>query len=156
MQNTLAECVPLCYTKTNVTIDNNIYNVYQYPNNKDYVLVYGIDLETGTKDWYLYNVKEKSIQVYMSDIIDNMKDDFNERLEEYKLVLLGMVGLSLLLLLIVIIQIVSKNKMKKKLLKRIQVQIQKENTDIKKKDENKVIKEDEVKEEKTNKNKKIK
>lgn len=114
------------FVKTKVIIDNNPYNVYQYPQNKDYVLVYGMDLETGNKNWYLYNVKQKSIQIYMSDIIDKMEASFHNTLEEYKIVILAMSGLSLLLLLIIIIQIASKNKMKRKLLKKLQVK--KENT----------------------------
>lgn len=108
------------YTKTNVEIDNIKYNVYQYSNNKDYVLIYGIDLETGSKNWYLYNIKEKSIQTYMSDIVDEMTNKFDKTLKEYKVVLLGMAGLSLLLLIIVIIQIVSRSKLKKKMLQKIQ------------------------------------
>ena len=108
------------YEKTTVTINEVEYNVYQNNLNKDYVLIYGIDLVTAEKNWYLYNVKEQTIQSYMSDIIDNMQNDFDKKLEEYKIVLLGMAGLSLLLLLIIIIQIVFKNKMKKKLLQRLQ------------------------------------
>ena len=108
------------YEKNNVTIDNKEYTGYQTNKNKDYILVYGMDIETGNKDWYLYNIKEKTIQTYMRDIIDSMQDDFDKKIEEYKIVLLGMAGLSLLLLLIIIIQIISKNKMKKKLLKKLQ------------------------------------
>lgn len=120
------------YTETKVTIDNNEYNAYQHQDNKDYVLIYGMDIETGEKNWYLYNIKEKSIQTYMSDIVNNLSADFNKMIDEYKVVLLGMVGLSLLLLLIVIIQIISKNKMKKKLLKKLQQH--QENNDTKKKE----------------------
>lgn len=128
------------FIKTKVTIEEIEYNAYQHPSNKDYILVYGIDLETGNKNWYLYNIKEKSIQTYMSNIIDNMNDDFNKTLNEYKMVILGMAGLSLLLLIIIIIQIVSKKKMKKKLIKKIQVQ--KENNDNKKKEEEKTLEQD--------------
>ena len=108
------------YTKKIVTIDDKEYNGYQHESNKDYVLIYGMDVETGEKNWYLYNIKEKTIQVYISDIIDTMKDDFNKTIGEYKIVILGMVGLSVVLLLIVIIQINSKNKLKRKLKKKLQ------------------------------------
>lgn len=108
------------FTKTAVTILDKEYTAYQNNTNKDYLLVYGIDLETGNKNWYLYNIKEQSIQTYMSDIIDNMNKDFDDTLSQYKIVLLGMAGLSLVLLIIVIIQISSKNRLKRKLLKKIQ------------------------------------
>jgi len=123
------------FTKTTITIDNVEYSAYQHETNKDYVLIYGMDIETGEKDWYLYNVKEKSIQTYISDIIDPMKEEFNKTLEEYKMVILGMAGLSLILLLIIIIQITSKNKMKRKLLKKLQTK--QENNESKKKEESK-------------------
>lgn len=108
------------YEKKTVTIDEVEYTVYQNKTNKDYVLIYGMDIETANKGWYLYNIKEQTIQSYMSDIIDSMQDNFDKKLEEYKIVLLGMAGLSLFLLLIIIIQIVSKNKMKKRLLQKLQ------------------------------------
>lgn len=121
------------YTKTTVTINNIEYNAYQHQFNKDYILIYGMDIETGEKNWYLYNIKEKSIQTYMGDIIDNMNDSFNKTIKEYKTVLLGMAGLSLVLLIIIIIQFMSKNKMNKKLLKKIQSK--QENNMFKKKEE---------------------
>lgn len=117
------------FTKTKVMIEDNEYNAYQYPKNKDYILVYGIDLETGNKNWYLYNIKEKSIQTYMSDIIIDMEDSFSKTLQEYKVVILVLSGLTLLLLLIMIILIISKNKMKNRIIKKIQQE--KENNSLK-------------------------
>lgn len=108
------------FIKTTVTIDNQEYNAYQHEKNKDYLLVYGIDLETGKKNWYLYHIEEKTVQIYMSNIVDNMQLDFDKTLKEYKIVLLGMAGLSLLLLFITIIEICSKNKMKKQYLHKVQ------------------------------------
>lgn len=108
------------YEKTTVTINGVEYNAYQSTINPNYILIYGMDIETAEKNWYLYNKKEQTIQSYISDIIDNMQNNFDKQIEEYKIVLLGMAGLSLLLLLIVIIQISSKNKMKKKFLQKLQ------------------------------------
>lgn len=148
------------FIKTKVVIDDNEYSAYQHESNKNYILIYGADLQTAVKNWYLYNVKDKSIQVYMSDIINNIEDDFNKIIEEYKVVILGMSGLSLLLLLIVVIQIVSKNKMKKKLLKKMQVL--KDSLEVKKIEEEKDAEKDNSKkldnksEKKSTKNKKKK
>lgn len=103
------------FSKVSVTIDDKVYEAYQNKANKDYILIYGMDLETGSKNWYLYNIKEQSIQTYMSDIIDGMNNNFDSTLKEYKTVLLGMAGLSLILLTISVTQIVSKNKLKQKL-----------------------------------------
>lgn len=108
------------YQKTKVTIDDKEYTAYQSKYNQDYVLIYGVDIENGNKGWYLYHIKEQTIQTYMSDIVKNMQNNFDESVQEYKIVVLGMSGLSLVLLLIIIIQIISKNKLNKKYIKMMQ------------------------------------
>ena len=101
------------YTKTKVNINNEEYEVLQNNINKDYVLIYGTDLENSTKNWYLYNLKENSIQLYMSDVIDNINSNFNKTIKEYKTVILAMSGLSIVLLIVIIILVFSKSKPKK-------------------------------------------
>ena len=109
------------FEKKIVTIENQQYSAYQSKYNEDYILIYGIDIVTGNKAWYLYNIKEQTIQSYMSDIINNMQTEFDQKMKEYKIVLLGLAALSLLLLLIIVIQIASKNKMKKKWIQKRQM-----------------------------------
>lgn len=137
------------FMKTTVKIENQEYTAYQHEKNKDYLLVYGTDLETGKKNWYLYHIKEKTVQVYMNDMLDNMQVDFDNTINEYKLVLLGMAGLSLLLLFITIIEICSKSKMKKKYLQTVQkLEQEKDNKKVEpKKDKVKEKKDNQKKEE---------
>lgn len=111
------------FEKKTITIVNSEYTVYQNKINNAYSLIYGMDLETGTKGWYLFNNQEQTIQTYMGDVVDSMKSDFNKTLDEYKIVILGMIGLSLLLLIIIIIQITTKAKLKKKVLKASKMQL---------------------------------
>lgn len=127
------------YQKTKVTIENIEYTAYESKFNSDYVLIYGVDIETGNKDWYLYHTKEKTIQSYMDDMIKSMKKDFDSSMKEYKIVLLGMSGLSFLLLLIIIIEIISKSKLKKKFAKAMQIKKEKEEQEkiVEKKEEDK-------------------
>ena len=108
------------FKKTKVTINEMEYSVYQMSTNKDFVLIYGRDIETGTKGWYLYNIKENTIQSYMNDIVSNLEDNFDKQISEYKIVLLSLAVLSLLLLLILVIEIASKSKMKKKLIRKFE------------------------------------
>ena len=117
------------FTKATITIDDIEYSVYKHNNNSDYVLIYGTELSTNNKGWYLYNTKEKSIQSYMKDILDSMQLEFDNTLNEYKMVLIGLIALLLLLLIIIIIQIGLKSKMKKKFLKKIQLLKEKEAND---------------------------
>lgn len=126
------------FTKEKIKIQEKDYTVYQSNYNKDYVLFYGTDLETGKKNWYLYNIQEESIQLYMEDMVKQLETDHDKKLNEYKVILLGISGLSLLLLLIVIIQMIVKGKMKRKLLKRIYAL----NEEIEKKKSEKLEKED--------------
>lgn len=107
------------YQKQTININNIDYEVYQSDIDSNYALIYGADLETGNKTWYSYNIKEQTIQVYMSNIINEMNDNFDKTIKKYKLVVLSMVILSIILLLIVVIQLSSKNRLKKKMLKQI-------------------------------------
>lgn len=108
-------------TKTIITIDDKEYTAYKYKDSKDYVLIYGTELNTNTKNWYLYNIKENSIQTFIGDNTDESQEIFDNNINEYKIVILSLIGLSLLLLIIVIIQISSKNKMKKKFKNKLQL-----------------------------------
>lgn len=128
------------YQKKKIIIENIEYTAYESKFNPDYVLIYGMDIETGNKEWYLYHTKEQTIQRYMDDMVHNMKENFDNSMKEYKVVLLGMSGLSLLLLLIIIVEITSKSKLKKKFAKAIQIKKEKEEAEIreeKKKEEEK-------------------
>ena len=99
------------YTKTTIKIADKEYTVYQ---NKytDYALIYGTNIETKEDNWYLYNIKENSLQTYMKNMIDDMNNDFNKQIEQYKVVILGLSGLSLVLLLIAVVAILKKGKRK--------------------------------------------
>lgn len=141
------------YTKTKIIINDQEYNVYKNTENKNYVLIYGTLLETGESNWYLYNIEENSIQTYMGDFIDNIKTTFEKEKEEYKIVLLGLAGLSILLLLVIIIQMISRSKLRKKYIKKIQSLTEKQE-ELKKELEEKEAKTDKQKTEAKPKNKK--
>jgi len=100
------------YTKTTITINNKEYTAYQNEY-KDYVLIYGTNIDTNEDNWYLYNIKEGTLQTYMKDMIDDLNNKYAKEIEQYKMAILGLSGLSLLLLLTVIIVIIKKGKKKK-------------------------------------------
>lgn len=102
------------YTKTKVVINEQEYDVLQSNINKDYVLIYGTNIEDNTKNWYLYNTKENSIQIYFNELIDSMNNSFNKTIQEYKIVILGMSGLSILLLVVIMIILIAKSHKKKR------------------------------------------
>ena len=102
------------YTKKDITIDGKGYTAYQQDKYKNYALIYGTNLETNEDGWYLYNIKEKSIQTYAKDIIDDINNKYDKQISDYKMVIALLTGLSGLLLLILIIVLLTKKKRKPK------------------------------------------
>ena len=91
------------YTKTSIKIGEKEYTAYKYKKDYGYVLVYGTNTETNEDNWYQYNVKEKTLQIYNKDMIEDINNSFNSKLETYKLIIIGLSGISVLLLIIAII-----------------------------------------------------
>ena len=63
--------IPSGYEKT--TIEYNKEKITAYKNNPDspYALIYGMNVETGKKNIYMYEEKEGSVQIYNSEFISN-------------------------------------------------------------------------------------
>lgn len=100
------------YTKTTIKIGDKEYTAYQNKY-KDYALIYGTNTETNEDNWYLYNIKEKSIQKYAKDMIDDINKEYNDKINTYTLIIIGLSSIAVLLLIIVIILAITKNKNKK-------------------------------------------
>ena len=148
------------YTKTTVTINNKEYTAYQNEY-KDYVLIYGTNLETNESNWYSYNIKENTLQLYNKDMIDDMNNSFKTELDQYKLVILGLGGLAIVLLLIIVI--LASKRSKKKVVNKTQEKLEDtkeiDTTEIiinkvEEKEEKNEIKKESKKKEKKNHNKK--
>jgi len=101
------------YTKTTIKIGDKEYTVYQN-DYKNYALIYGTNIDTKEDNWYQYNIKEKSLQSYNKDLIDNMNKDFDKEINTYKMLSFIGIGISIVLLFIVIILIIKLSKKKNK------------------------------------------
>lgn len=110
--------IPSDYQKTTIKIEDASYEVYKSNKNKNYLLIYGLNIETGEENWYSYHEGEKTIQVYNSQEVENLTNEYDKKLEEYKLVIIVLGSLSILLLLIILILVLKKGK-KTKLKKEI-------------------------------------
>lgn len=102
------------YTKTTIKIDSKEYTAYQN-DNKNYALIYGTNLENDVTGWYQYNIKENSIQLFDIDTYNFSNKDTEKTINEYKVVILVLSGLSIFLLLLALVEMRSKGKLKKKL-----------------------------------------
>lgn len=100
--------VPVGYKAGMVKIGEKEYNGFL----KDgaYSLLYGINLETGEKNYYSYDASESTIQKFATSVSKGMN------LADSKVVLYSLIGLCVFEFIMIIVSVVSKNKALKKIL----------------------------------------
>ena len=98
---------PIGYKSGLVKIGDKEYNGYL--KDGSYSLLYGINLETGEKNFYSYDSSEGTLQKYVSSSKVNSKC--------YSYILFGLIGLCIFEFIMIIVCVVSKNKKLKKVLK---------------------------------------
>lgn len=94
--------------KEMVNIDGIDYNAYKFSNNSKYYVIYGIDIATGEKGLYIYDLVHKTISGYDTEYIDYLKSQ-----NELYLYVIISFGIGLLLAIICIL-LLNKNKKKVK------------------------------------------
>lgn len=128
------------YTKDKIKINDKTYEVYKTKKSKRFVLIYGINVETGEEGFYSYDTKNNTFNYY-----DNEYIDYLINLNNTYLLVLGVFSLLILVLIICLIKTCSKKKRKDNK-DNVSINIK----DKKKKKENEVkensIKENEIKE----------
>ena len=97
--------VPSNYTKTSVTINEEKVIAYKV-DNSDKVLLYGLNIATGKKNYYTYDKTEKTLQIF------NL-DEYEENVKIYKTNFYIIIGLSSLILLLFILVILFASKVSK-------------------------------------------
>lgn len=96
--------------KTKEKINDIEYTVFKFKNSEKFYVVYGMNVETGEKDFYVYDVKNKTFSFYDTEYIDYLK----MQNKTYLYVVLAF-GVGLLLSLVCVISLSSsKRKLKKK------------------------------------------
>lgn len=91
-----------------VNIDGVDYNAYKFSNNSKYYVIYGIDIATGEKGLYVYDLVHKTISGYDTEYIDYLKSQ-----NELYLYVIISFGIGLFLAIICIL-LLNKNKKKGK------------------------------------------
>ena len=120
-------------------INDEKIDVYYNKDNKDYVLIYGMNMTTGNEGWYQYDIKENTFQRY----VENNLKEIEEDKELYFLLLCIAGGVCALSLLLMLVLGINNSKMKKKN-KKMLVMLEELNNRVKGKD----VTNDETKEEK--------
>jgi hypothetical protein len=104
--------VPDNYLKKDLMINET--KVVGYKNN-DSIIVYGMNLETGKKNFYSYDSNEKTLQIFDLDAYNSEINNLNK----LHYIIYGLGGLSLLLFLLLIIALIKNKKKLKKTLEKI-------------------------------------
>lgn len=103
--------IPEGYEKFSLKIGEEEFEVYKISKGSQYSLIYGLNIETGKKNLYLYDSKEETLQRYYDGEVEKK----NEIIKNYSVMLIGSGGLILVLCIILIIlcvKLVKKNNNK--------------------------------------------
>ena len=112
------------YKKTTLKINDDEFSAYNSTKNKDFYLLYGMNIETGKSDIYRYDSKEGTLQRYIKEKTNSFDNYY----------IYGIVALSTILVITYIVILINLIKKRPKL--RINFD-DKESKNIKEKDENK-------------------
>lgn len=108
------------YKKDTITINGVKVDGYYYAKDSDYVIIYGINVETGDKGFYMYDKKMQSLIKYNDEYIINL----NKKIELYSYIIIGFSGV-FILMIIIMIALAKKKSGKQKKQKPIEKEIKK-------------------------------
>ncbi len=108
------------YKKDTITINGVKVDGYYYTKDSDYVIIYGINVETGDKGFYMYDKKMQSLIKYNDEYII----DLSKKIELYSYIIIGFSGV-FILMIIIMIALAKKKSGKKKNQKPIEKEIKK-------------------------------
>lgn len=97
------------YQKSKIKINDIEVEGYSYSKSSNFVIIYGVNVETGDKGFYMYDKKMQTLISYNDEYIT----DLNKKVELYTYIIFGFIGVLILLFIILIAVISKKNKKKK-------------------------------------------
>ena len=98
------------YKKDTITINGVKVDGYYYTKDSDYVIIYGINVETGDKGFYMYDKKMQSLIKYNDEYII----DLSKKIGLYSYIIIGFSGVFILMIIIMIVLAKKKSGKKKK------------------------------------------
>lgn len=98
------------YTKDKIEINGVKVNGYYYTKDSNYVIIYGVNVETGDKGFYMYDKKMQSLINYN----DEYAVDLNKKIELYTYIIFGFSGVFVLMIIILVALVSKKGKKKNK------------------------------------------
>lgn len=108
------DLIPDSFKKYKEEINGEKVDVYKLSKDSDYCLFYGINMETGEKNIYKYDSKEKTFQIYDREELESLE----KQMLEFKYVIVGLIGLSALLLIIIVVIVATRKRKFKKMIQK--------------------------------------
>lgn len=96
------------YKKDKTSINDTNVNCLRLTDDSIFVLIYGMDAENGTKDWYSYDISNKTLQKYNSEI----DDYYTEKDKNTRILIYILAGTSILFGILVIILAIKLSRRK--------------------------------------------
>lgn len=134
--------IPTGYKKVTISINDQEVTAYTYNDNKEFYLIYGINIENNKEDFYEYDKTNNTMSRYNGKIIEEL----TTRNENYMMIILILGVETILLLMILLITFIRNKKRRKRLM---QKRLEKHTEEVGE-ETNKENKEQEVEEEKQN------
>lgn len=97
------------YLKKELDINGIKVEGYVLKKNSKFAIIYAQDVDTGDINYYSYNIKENTAQVFDKELIES----YEEKITNYKYVLLGLIGVVVILLFILIVRKPKRRKNKR-------------------------------------------
>ena len=101
--------IPHDYKKCLLDINNQTIDAYYLELSSSYRLVYGLNMETGKKSFYLYDMEENTFQRFYNSQVNI----YRELLKKLEIVIIGLLGILFIMTIIIICMKVVNKKTKK-------------------------------------------
>lgn len=102
--------IPENYQKSTIVYNDENLEAYKTNQNSSYALIYGMNVGTGEVNYYMYDAREHTVQIYNTEELTVL----NEKIEMYSYIIIGLLAFSFLLLLIMTIMAFVRGSKKRK------------------------------------------
>ena len=102
--------IPELYEKGVFVYNDENINAYKTSPNSSYSLIYGMNVETGIENYYIYDSNENTIQIYNTEEVNVL----NQKIEYMIYIIIGLLGFSFVLLIVSLILVFKKSSKKEK------------------------------------------
>ena len=104
--------IPEGYDEVKIKIDDKTVTVYQKNKDSKFYLFYGVNVETGKENLYIYDSEEETVQRYNDDE-QNTENKSNEEIYQY--IIIGLGSLLIITYLVLLITLINNSRKKKRL-----------------------------------------